>query len=606
MEHAENPVISFLQSAHPYDVLPSDRLHQLAAQFSRKTFRQGETIYAYDDWLDGLYLIKEGTVEIIDINGAQVSFLQKHNHFGERGLLRTGRAATTAIAASDVVVLVLSSAVFKAEIERNVEFARYFKRGQARPAAAASLMTQHVSDLMARDPITCAPTLPIKDCATMMRDAKVSSVAVTQDGALLGLVTVRDMTNKVLAEGRNSTDSVSTIMTKNPISLPPTALGSDVIHKMLEAKIGHLPIVDAGQIVGMITQTDITGFFGSSQTQMIFDLSNAETITQMARITARLPQFLMQLVGAHLAHEVVTRKITDITDIVTRKLITLFETQNGAAPVPYAWAACGSQGRREQTGVSDQDNCLIIAPSASAQDMVYFHAMAKFVCDGLNTCGYVYCPGDMMAMNPRWCQTLDLWQNDFSTWIAKPDTQAQMLASVMFDLRVISGNETLFQSLQETALIAAKDNSIFIAHMMANALKHAPPLGLLRGLATIKSGEHRNHIDMKHAGVVPVVDLGRVYALQGRLLPVNTRARIEAAIEFGIVSKSGGGDLLAAYDTIATVRLEHQARQVRKDVPPDNYLSPSSLPAFERSHLRDAFVIVRTMQSSLSAHAARV
>jgi CBS domain-containing protein len=111
---------------------------------------------------------------------------------------------------------------------------------------------------------------------------------------------------------------------------------------------------------------------------------------------------------------------------------------------------------------------------------------------------------------------------------------------------------------------------------------------------------------MKHAGVVPVVDLGRVYALQGRLLPVNTRARIETAIEFGIVSKSGGGDLLAAYDTIATVRLEHQARQVRKDVPPDNYLSPSSLPAFERSHLRDAFVIVRTMQSSLSAHAARV
>jgi CBS domain-containing protein len=605
MEYTANPVISFLQTAHPYDVLPNERLHEIAGQFSRKTFRQGETIYAYDDWLDGLYLIKDGTVEITDINGAQVSFLQKHNHFGERGLLRTGRAATTAVAASDVIVLILAPDVFKAEIERNVEFARYFNRGQARPAATASLMTQYVSDLMTHTPIACAPNLSIKECAALMRDAKVSSVAITQEGTLLGLVTVRDMTNKVLAEGRSSADPVSNIMTQKPISLPPTALGSDVIHTMLETKIGHLPIVDAGQFVGMITQTDITGFFGSSQTQMIFDLSNAKTIAQMASVTARLPQFLMQLVGAHFAHDVVTRKITDIADIVTRKLIALFETQNGAAPATYAWAACGSQGRREQTGVSDQDNCLIIDTSATAQDMAYFHAMAKFVCDGLNACGYVYCPGDMMAMNPRWCQTVDIWHNYFTTWIAKPDSEAQMLASVMFDLRLISGDETIFHALHTTALDAAKENSIFVAHMTANALKHAPPLGLLRGLATIKSGEHRNRIDMKHAGVVPVVDLGRIYALQGCLLPTNTRARIDAAINLGIISKSGGDDLLAAYDTIASARLEHQARQVRKTVPPDNYLSPSSLPAFERSHLRDAFVIVRTMQSSLSAHAAR-
>ena len=110
---------------------------------------------------------------------------------------------------------------------------------------------------------------------------------------------------------------------------------------------------------------------------------------------------------------------------------------------------------------------------------------------------------------------------------------------------------------------------------------------------------------MKHAGVVPIVDLGRVYALQGQLSPVNTRARIEDARASGLISKSGGDDLLAAYDTIATARLEHQAAQVRDAIAPDNYLSPSSIPAFERSHLRDAFVIVRTMQSSLSAQAAR-
>jgi CBS domain-containing protein len=132
-----------------------------------------------------------------------------------------------------------------------------------------------------------------------------------------------------------------------------------------------------------------------------------------------------------------------------------------------------------------------------------------------------------------------------------------------------------------------------------NSRKHTPPLGLLRGFATIRSGDHRNTIDMKHSGVVPVTDLARVYALQGRTTAVNTRARLVAAAEGGIISASGGRDLIAAYDLIAETRLSHQAAQIRAGRKPDNFLEPSELPDFERSHLRDAFVVVRTMQSAI-------
>lgn len=598
-------IIGFLQATHPYDVLPKAELETLAAAFSRKRFQEGEVIYAHGERLDGLYLIKAGTVEITDINGAQVSLLQKSNHFGERGLLRDGLAATTAIAASACTLLILTPEAFKNAVATQPAFARYFNRGQARPKAASGLMTQHVSDLMAHDPVTCSESTTIAECAVMMRDRGVSSVAVTEGDRLIGLITLRDMTNKVLAEGTDTALPVSAIMARDPISLSPAALGTDVIHVMLENHIGHLPIVEAGKFTGMVTQTDITRFFGSSQTQMVFDLSQAGTIAEMAAVTARLPEFLMQLVGSHLAHDVITRKITDIADIVTRRLLNMAEDRFGPAPVPYLWAACGSQGRREQTGVSDQDNCLIIDNAASEADMAYFRKLARFVCDGLDACGYVYCPGEMMAMTERWCQPLSVWQGYFNKWIAAPDNEAQMLASVMYDLRPIAGDERLFTPLQATALEAAAKNSIFVAHMISNSLKHTPPLGLLRGFATIKSGEHRNQLDMKHNGVVPIVDLGRVYALQGKLTVANTRARIEAAIELGVISDSGGQDLLAAYDMIASSRLEHQAAQVRAGEAPDNYLSPSGLPAFERAHLRDAFVIVRTMQSSLGSSSAR-
>lgn len=204
-----------------------------------------------------------------------------------------------------------------------------------------------------------------------------------------------------------------------------------------------------------------------------------------------------------------------------------------------------------------------------------------------------------MATNPRWCQPVKVWKKYFKGWINKPDPEAQMLASVMFDLRPIGGHEALFEDLQESTLKAASKNSIFVAHMISNSLKHTPPLGLLRGFATIRSGEHKHQIDMKANGVVPIVDLGRVYSLQGRLTAVNTRARLEAAEDSGVLSKSGARDLLDAYDLIAETRLWHQANLVKNDSAPNNYLAPSELSDFERSHLRDAFVVVKSLQSAI-------
>ena len=369
---------------------------------------------------------------------------------------------------------------------------------------------------------------------------------------------------------------------------------------MMEHRIGHVPIVDAGQLVGIVTQTDLTRFQAVSSAELVSELARADTAEQMADVTARIPQLLVQLVAAGNRHEIVTRLITDIADTATRRLLALAEAKLGPAPVPYLWLACGSQGRQEQTGVSDQDNCLILDDAVTDEMRTgYFADLARFVCDGLDACGYFHCPGDMMATNPRWCQPVRVWKGYFNGWINKPDPEAQMLASVMFDLRPIGGHVDLFADLQENTLEAAARNSIFVAHMISNSLKHQPPLSLLRGFATIRSGEHKNQLDLKHNGVVPVVDLGRVYALQGRLTPVNTRARLEAAETAGVLSSSGAADLLDAYDLIAETRLEHQAAQVRQGHKPDNYLSPADLSDFERSHLRDAFVVVKSLQSAI-------
>ena len=394
-------------------------------------------------------------------------------------------------------------------------------------------------------------------------------------------------------------------MTPDPLTLPPSALGTDVLHLIMERRIGHVPVVEAGRLLGIVTRTDLMRQQAVTSGWLISSIAEAEGPAQIAAATARIPAMLLQLTGAGNRHDVITRLITDVADAATRRLLVLAEEALGPPPVPYLWLACGSQGRMEQAGVSDQDNCLILDDAVSEADLPYFDALAAQVTEGLNAASYVFCPGDMMASNPRWRQPLSVWRGYFQGWIDRPVPEAQMLASVMFDLRPIRGETALYEALHRDTLDAASKNSIFVAHMIANSLKHQPPLGLFRSIARIRSGDHKDSVDLKMSGVVPVVDLARLYALMGRREPVNTRARIESAAG-GPVSASGARDLLDAYDLIAETRLRHQARQIRDGQAPDNYLVPSELSDFERAHLRDAFVVVRTMQSAIGQGRATV
>ncbi|SEO41735.1 CBS domain-containing protein [Salinihabitans flavidus] len=601
MPLSPDQIVQFLHSVHPYDALPPEELRALAPRLRAEAVAEGEALHAPGDTLPGLYIVQQGRIGISDARGAPFSELGPRNSFGERGLMQGGRAATGAAALTDAVLLLLPAAEFHRLMGTHDVMRRFFERGRraARPRGS-DLATSRVETLMSRAPLTCPPNTPARDAAQMMRDAGTSSICVTEDGRLIGIVTTRDLASRVLAEGRAPGTAVQDIMTPDPLTLPPSAIGSDVLHAMMERRIGHLPITSGGRLVGMVTQTDLTRFQAVSSGELVAEAARAASVDDLARTTARIPRLLVQLVAGGNRHEVTTRLITDITDTVTRRLLGLAEERLGPAPVPYLWLACGSQGRQEQTGISDQDNCLILDDSVSeAQRTGYFADLAGIVCDGLNACGYVHCPGDMMASNPRWRQPLSVWRGYFDGWIRTPSPEAQMLASVMFDLRPIGGARALFDGLHAQTLRAASANSIFVAHMIGNALKHTPPLGLLRGFATLRSGEHRNHLDMKLNGVVPVTDLARIYALQGRIGPVNTRARLEAAADAGVLSEAGARDLLDAYDLIAETRLTHQAARVNHGAPPDNFLAPSELSDFERSHLRDAFVVVKTMQSAL-------
>ncbi|WP_306153147.1 DUF294 nucleotidyltransferase-like domain-containing protein [Roseovarius sp. MMSF_3281] len=604
---AESPaeILHVLTHNAPFDMLSEAKRRSLAKAASRITAPAGTVLFKEGGPLEGLYLVERGMLDIESSNADLISQRGPGDIMGERGLLRDGRAMLTARVTEDSQLILIPAKVFLTALESSEDLSAWF--GRSAPADgerdegpyATGLTALQVADLMAQTPVTCPETNSVTDVARVMRDKKISSVLVMEDTALTGIVTVHDMTNKVLAEGLTGDIPVAQVMTPKPMTIAPDALGLDALMMMSDHGINHLPVESRGRIVGMIGKTDLFRRQAATASHMIADIVQADDAETMAQVMHRVPELLSQLVSAGTRPQAVTRRITDITDAITRRLLVLGEEKLGPAPVPYLWLACGSQGRREQTGLSDQDNCLILHDDMTPEHDAYFARLAQFVSDGLNTCGFIYCPGDMMATNPRWRQPRRVWQEYFKGWIAQPDNEAQMLASVMFDLRPIAGDETLFEDMQAATLAMAQKNSIFVAHMISNSLKHTPPLNLFRGFALIRSGEHKNMVDLKLSGVVPVVDLGRIYALQGGFEAVNTLDRIEEARERGVISQSGAHDLLDAYELIAETRLRHQAMQIRNGESPDNFMAPGALSELERNHLRDAFMVIKTMQSAV-------
>jgi CBS domain-containing protein len=591
-------IARFLTQSHPYDSLPADDLAALSQQIRAVDYPTGALVYRVGTEVPALCLIMEGRIDITDPDGELLSILGPRNSFGERGLMRDGIAPVNATATEPTRLIEIPAVTFHALVDKHPQFKRFFDRSRPAQARRQDLTTMPLSEMMTPAPLTCPPGTTIRAAAEAMAARRVSCILITEGARVMGIVTTRDLTNKALARGLAYDTPVDAIMTVDPVTLPPSALVSDVLHAMVERSITHMPVTDNGKLVGILTQTDLTRFQATSSAALIREIAQAPTTAALALIVRRIPQLLVQLVGGNNAHQVVTRLITDIGDATTRRLLILAEAHLGPPPVPYLWLACGSQGRQEQTGVSDQDNCLILDDAATPADDIYFAALAKFVSDGLDEAGYFYCPGDMMATNPMWRQPLRVWWQYFDRWIATPNPEAQMLASVMFDLRPIGGAEGLFANLQAETLAKSARNSIFVAHMVVNSLKHHTPLGLFRGFATVRSGENKDTIDLKHTGVVPVVDLGRIYALRGQLHVANTRARLEAAVDARLISGSGGRDLIDAYDMIADIRLAHQAAQIKRGDAPDNFMAPTDLSDFERSHLRDAFVVIKTMQSA--------
>ncbi len=432
-----------------------------------------------------------------------------------------------------------------------------------------------------------------------MVEARVSAMLVMDNGDMTGIVTDRDIRSRVVAVNRSVDEPVSNIMTSSPITLDGQAQAYSAAVVMMQNNIHHLPITDDGKLLGLVSRSDFMRLETEHPLYLVSDIAKQTTPEGIVTACERLPDLILKQIETDADGEQLGQFITTITDTVTRQLIRIAERELGPAPCTFAWIAMGSQGRFEQSAKSDQDNALVLGDDATPDDDEYFEKLARIVNDGLNDCGYVHCPGDVMASNTKWRQPLSQWKKYFHNWITVPEQKALMHANIFFDLRNVYGEQHLVDQLKEFIRDTAKGNELFLALMSKNAMTFQPPLGFFRTFVLERSGEHKNTLDVKLNGIMPIVEIARIRSLAAGQIRISTRNRLRAAAETGELTEVDAANLIDALDFIETLRLEHQSRQMQAGEKPDNHLAPSELSPLVRQNLKAAFSQVRVSQQAL-------
>jgi CBS domain-containing protein len=637
-------VTAFVGAIPPFDLLPDSVLNEIVREISISYLRTDESINLEDANHPQLYIVRKGALRYtnksthqnnvidssedtnLDKSEVDEALIEKYAEGDicsvycnpSQALLneQAPKQDAVLIVEEDSLIYNLDYNTLKKILSQSVQAIEFIEGSCEQrlhsqksklsedDIISSSLSNTSVSDFYHHPVVTISPIATIQEAAITMTEQGFSCLVVidpkdSEDKntpTKIGIITDKDIRRRCVAQGLPISSPVSEIMTSDIATLDINSSAYEALILMTSKHIHHLPITQYGKLAGMVTVTDLMNNEGHNAINMASIIHKATTLDELVTTSKLLKKLQIKLtkLGANADH--IGKSISAITMAFTIRLIEMAEQNLGKAPVSFAWLAAGSQARQEQLAHSDQDNALIICDSMQPKDDEYFKRLAAFVSDGLAACGFIYCPGDIMATNDEWRQTQTMWQHYFDEWIDKPSPAALLNSSVFFDLTTIYGDYRLLEKVRTRMLEKTARSTLFIAHMSSNALRSRPPLGFFRDFVLIQNGKNKSTLDLKHNGIAPIVDLARIYALSEGVSAVNTIERLKLCAGTKSLTKSAAMNLIDAYEFLTSVRLEHQAKSLIAGQDVNSYIAPSQISRLEREHLKDAFKVIKSMQ----------
>jgi CBS domain-containing protein len=606
-------IAEFLRSHDPFSGLDEEALEQLVERVEVEDFEAGATIFEQGERSQGRVLVvRRGSIELLD--GSRVlDVLGEGELFGHPSMLSglpfglEARAQEDSrcysMPASDVIPL-LARRSSLSYLTRSLLQPREPGGAAAEADVASAEMTQQPARaLIRREPVTCAPDRPLHEVSRLMSEENVNSMIVRAENGELGIVTDGDVRSLVVEEGMSVDAPVGEVLSGPLITVGADAAGADVMLAMLDHDVRHVGVLSPrGELLGVLGGIDLVAAEARTPFALRREIARARDKQELSEAAQRLRSTVVALHATKLPPQQIGRVISVVADALIRRMIELAIESKGATPAEFAWLALGSHGRRETVPSSDVDSGMAwedeSEQESSAEGVVgYMRAIAADVEDCIRVVGWSLDPHGVTASSEFSASSMDAWHRSIGHWLANPGDEKVLIASsILLDGRTLYGPAELDP---REILLEPANRAKLLPSMLRLALAQKPPTGFRGNIVVESSGEHSGTFDIKHGGLLPVVDTARFAALKAGAKVTGTIERLRAASELGALEPADARTLEEAYDLFTALRLEHQIQQLERGGEPNDYVDPKELSELTRRYLRDAFREVAAVQKSL-------
>ncbi len=626
--HAVSPrvLIDFFEKTLPFSELDRNVLNQLALGGLVDFYPKGQIILQQDaSRVDKLYLIQKGAVKIYRVNPDKSSALVDHrgegSSFGAVALISGSKSTLTVEAVEDTFCFLIGKEPFLETLQHDPIFSQHFFRGISdgivdkayselrrvkvgmRADEAFHLFSRRIKDVIKKPAEFIGGSESIRIAAKKMTDLEIGSLLVTNSSEdVIGIITDKDLRTKVVAEGLNVTEPVEKVMSFPVLKVSAADLCFEALIEMMNRQVHYLSVEWNGKMVGVVTDRDIMVIPGNSPLDLLRQVGSQRSIEGLYELSERAPLVVRSLIeeGAKASH--ITRVITVVNDHILERLLDLMKNEMGPAPVPFCWMVTGSEGRKEQTFKTDQDNAIMYEDPGEEWETVkaaklYFRRLGNKAIEHLVACGYPLCKGQMMASNSRWRKPYAVWVGYFDSWMSTAEPMETLNAKIFFDFRPAYGSADVADRLREHLTERAQHSKFVIRHLARDFIEAQTPLSFFRNFMVEKDGEHKNRFDLKLRGLVPFVDFARMMALRYGIKETNTLERLQMLAVLGHMSEEMVRETVEAYEFIMQVRLAHQLKMIEAGTTPHNFVDPAQLSDLERMTLKAAFDVINRLQT---------
>ena len=451
--------------------------------------------------------------------------------------------------------------------------------------------------------ISCDKSATVKDAASLMSEQGTKAILVGDGGTMVGLVTDTLLRERVLAQQLPDSTAVHQIMKTPLIYIEDSALIFEAAMLLQEKDIDYLVVRDERDtVLSVISNEELLDVHRYSANFVIEQIRTSTSVEEIVQSHYRLPRIIKALIdsGAHARN--ITRIITTISDTVLARLVDMAIEEIGEPPVRFAFISVGSEGRGEQTLVTDQDNAIIfedVDESMAEQVHGYFHRFATLICTRLDEVGYQLCKGGIMAMTPKWCQPISVWKSYFSGWIGESTPEDLMEISIFFDLRCLYGDHRFVAELHEHIRSRAQNQKAFLYQMAQNTLLFKVPVDFFGKLSVESSGEHEDTFNIKHV-IAQIVGFARIYAIFYGLEITNTLQRINRLLETDVLKPEVHQEIVESYNYLMQLRFRHQIKRIDEGQEPDNHVNINEISHMEKELLEKILGNINQLRKRIS------